>query len=113
MIRRSKEVCVMKKVIGIVVFALLVFVFASTFSEIGAREAVAQTTGKKSSAKLLMRVSGQVTAVDREKNSLTLEGITIVADEAMLANIKEGDTVTVDYYTRDVHRAISIVPEVK
>ena len=58
----------MKKVIGIVVFALLVFAFTSTFSEIGASEAVAQTTGKKSSAKLLRRVSGQVTAVDREKN---------------------------------------------
>ena len=103
----------MKKVIGIVVLALLAFAFTSTFFEIGAREAVAQTTGKKSSAKLLMRVSGQVTAVDRENNSITLEGITIVADEEMLANIKEGDTVTVDYYTRDVHRAISILPEVK
>jgi len=103
----------MKKAIGVVVFALVVSVFTLTFSEIGAGEAVAQTTGKKSSAKLLMQVSGQVTAVDREKNSITLEGITILADEAMLANIKEGDTVTVDYYTRDVHRAIFILPEVK
>ena len=103
----------MKKVIGIVVLALLVFAFTSTFSEIGASEAVAQTSGKKSSAKLLRQVSGQVTAVDREKKSITLEGITIRADEEMLANIKEGDTVTVDYYTRDVHRAISVLPEVK
>ena len=103
----------MKKVTGIVVFALLVFGFTSTFSKIGASEAVAQTTGKKSSAKLLRQVSGQVTAVDREKKSITLEGITIRVDEEMLADIKEGDRVTVDYYTRDVHRAISILPEVK
>lgn len=103
----------MKKVIGIVVSALLVVGFTSTFSKIGAHEAVAQTTGKKSSAKLLRQVSGQVTAVDREKKSITLEGITIRVDEEMLADIKEGDRVTVDYYTRDVHRAVSILPEVK
>lgn len=103
----------MKKVIGIVVCALLVFAFTSTFSEIGARESVAQTTGKKSSAKLLRQVSGQVTAVDREKKFITLEGITIRVDEEMLADIKEGDRVTVDYYTRDVHRAVSILPEAK
>lgn len=103
----------MKKVIGIVVSALLVVGFTSTFSKIGTREAVAQTTGKKSSAKLLRQVSGQVTAVDREKKSITLEGITIRVDEEMLADIKEGDRVTVDYYTRDVHRAVSILPEVK
>lgn len=68
---------------------------------------------KKSSAKKLKRVSGRVTAIDRGEKSITLEGITLRADEAMLANIKEGDTVTVDYYTRDVHRAISVLPEVK
>ena len=54
-----------------------------------------------------------VTAIDRGEKSITLEGITILADEAMLANVKEGDRVTVDYYTRDVHRAISILQEVK
>jgi len=102
----------MKKGIGIVSLALLVFAFTSTFSEIGASEEVAATT-EKSSAKVVRRVSGQVTAVDREKNSLTVEGITIMADEEMLANIKEGDTVTVDYSTRDVHRAIFILREVK
>jgi len=68
---------------------------------------------KKSSAKKLKRVSGMVTAIDRGEKSITLEGITILADEAMLANVKEGDRVTVDYYTRDVHRAISILQEVK
>jgi Cu/Ag efflux protein CusF len=103
----------MKNLIVIIVVSLLVFAFTSTFSEIGASEAVAQTTGKKSSAKLLKQVSGQVTALDREKKSITLEGITIRVDEEMLANIKEGDTVTIDYYTRDVHRAISILREVK
>ena len=103
----------MKKITGVVVSALLVFGFTSMFSEIGASEAVAQTTGKKSSAKLLRQVSGQVPAVDKEKKSITLEGITIRVDEEMLADIREGDRVTVDYYTRDVHRAISILREVK
>jgi hypothetical protein len=67
----------------------------------------------KTSAKHLKRVSGQVTAIDRGEKSITLEGITIIADEGMLANIKEGDRVTVDYYSRGVHRAVFIVREVK
>ena len=67
----------------------------------------------KTSTKHLKHISGQVTAIDRAEKSITLEGTTIMADEGMLANIKEGDRVTVDYYTRDVHRAISVVPEVK
>jgi len=67
----------------------------------------------KTSAKHLKRVAGQVTAIDRGEKSITLEGITIMADEGMLSNIKEGDRVTVDYYSRGVHRAIFILREVK
>jgi len=67
----------------------------------------------KSSAKKLKKVSGRVTAIDKVEKSITLEGITIMADEGMLANIKAGDRVTVDYYSRGVHRAVSIFQEVK
>ena len=68
---------------------------------------------KKSSAKKLKRVSGRVTAIDRGEKSITLEGITLRADEAMLASIEVGDRVTVDYYSRGVHRAVFIMREVK
>lgn len=68
---------------------------------------------KKSSGKKLKRVSGRVTAIDRREKSITLEGITLIADEGMLANIKEGDRVTVDYYSRGVHKAIFVLQEVK
>ena len=67
----------------------------------------------KSSAKKLKRVSGRITAIDSAEKSITLEGITITADEAMLANIKVGDRVTVDYYSRGSHKAIVISQEVK
>ncbi|HWR59798.1 MAG TPA: hypothetical protein VN328_13005 [Thermodesulfovibrionales bacterium] len=51
-------------------------------------------------------------AIDRAEKSITVGGITIMTDENMLANIKEGDRVKVDYYSRGVHRAIFIVREV-
>jgi hypothetical protein len=68
---------------------------------------------KKSSAKRIKQVSGRVTAIDRGEKSITLEGLTIIADEGMLANIQVGDTVKVDYYSRGVHKAIFILQEVK
>ena len=67
----------------------------------------------KTSARHLKQISGQVTAIDRGEKSITVGGITILADEKMLANIKEGDKVKVDYYSRGVHRAIFILREVK
>lgn len=67
----------------------------------------------KSSAKRLKHISGRVTAIDKVEKSITLEGMTILADEGMLANIKVGDRVTVDYYSRGVHRAVFILQEVK
>ena len=68
---------------------------------------------KKSSAKKLKKVSGRVTAIDRGEKSITLEGMTITADEGMLAKIKVGDKVTVDYYSRGMHRAVFILQEVR
>ncbi|HXX81286.1 MAG TPA: copper-binding protein, partial [Thermodesulfovibrionales bacterium] len=68
---------------------------------------------RKSSAKQLKKVSGRITAIDRAEKSITLEGMTILADEGMFANIKVGDRVTVDYYSRGVHRAVFILQEVK
>ncbi|HXX53665.1 MAG TPA: hypothetical protein VEI28_03745 [Thermodesulfovibrionales bacterium] len=68
---------------------------------------------RKSSAKQLKKVSGRVTAIDRTQQSITLEGLTILADEGMLANVKVGDKVTVDYYSRATHKAIFILREVK
>ena len=68
---------------------------------------------KKTYAKKLKKVSARVTAIDRTENSITLGGIMILADEGMLANIKVGDRVTVDYYSRGENKALFILPEVK
>jgi hypothetical protein len=67
----------------------------------------------KSTAKRLKQISGQITAIDRNEKSITLGGITIVTDDKMLATLKEGDSVKVDYYSKGVHRAIFILREVK
>ncbi|HWR57622.1 MAG TPA: hypothetical protein VN328_01925 [Thermodesulfovibrionales bacterium] len=67
----------------------------------------------KTAAKSLKQISGQITAIDREEKSITVGGLTIMTDGSMLANLKEGDRVKVDYYSRGVHRAVFIFREVK
>ena len=81
------------------------------YPEVGASAEAAEVT--TSGGKHLRQVSGEVTAVDREKMTITVEGITILADEELLANIKEGDRVTVDYFTRGMNRAINIIRELR
>jgi len=36
-----------------------------------------------------------------------------MANENMLVNLKEGDSVKVDYYSKGVHKAVFILREVK
>jgi len=141
--RYYQEVCCMKNVIVIIVMSLLVFgVIPICSGEESGEKCATQSGGKcktvcapnerskqgafldctkeekccvsgKTSARHLKQISGQVTAIDRGEKSITVGGITILADEKMLANIKEGDKVKVDYYSRGVHRAIFILREVK
>ncbi len=66
---------------------------------------------KATSHKKIKQVTGRVTATDAAAKYLTVDGITIMADQRMLADIKRGDRVTVKYITRGVNTAIIIIPE--
>jgi predicted RNA-binding protein len=109
----------MKKTIAIIFSALFVFAATVISFDVGTSEAAAvtKTTGEKK----IKQVSGEVTAIDLEKKSIMVEGITIYivegitteADENMLADIKVGDRVTVDYITKGMNTAISIMRELR
>ena len=107
-------------VFGVTLFFLLFLVmnlsvvsYVSTLGYINveARAEAASETSTSSGAKHLRQVSGEVTAVDTEKKTITVGGLTILVDEEILAGIKEGDRVTVDYITRGMHRAINIMQQ--
>jgi Cu/Ag efflux protein CusF len=103
----------MKKVIAIVVCSLFVFTIPLISRQVGTNEAAAASAKKsKSSEKKLMQVSGEVTAVNRETKSITVGGVSIIVDDnSLLANIKEGDSLTVEYTNIGGNRAFSITPE--
>ncbi len=65
----------------------------------------------KTSAKRLKQISGRITAINREEKSITVGGLTIMTNDNMLADLKEGDSVKVDYYSKGVHRAVIISRE--
>lgn len=59
----------------------------------------------------LKQVTGRITAVDREEKSIAVGGVTIMVDEKKLGNLKEGDKIKVDYYSKGVNRAVIIQRE--
>ncbi len=67
----------------------------------------------KTSAKRLRQISGEITAINREEKSITVGGIKISTDDKMLDDLKVGDSVRVDYYSKGVHRALVIFREIK
>ncbi len=101
----------MKKAIAIIFSVLFVFAATVISFDVGTSEvaAVTKTTGQKK----IKQVSGEVTAIDMGKKSIIVEGITTEADEKMLADIKVGDRVTVDYITKGMNTAISIMRELR
>jgi len=107
----------MKKAIAIIFSVLFVFATIAISFEVGTSEEAAVTGKEKekktTGQKKLKQVSGEVTAIDMETKSILVEGITIIADEKMLADIKVGDRVTVDYITKGMNTAISIMRELK
>jgi ribosomal protein S1 len=88
----------MKKTIAIVLSLILMFAFT----------AVTFAAGKKAAKAKTATVTGEVTAVDATANTLTVKGkkgeVTITVDDKTklpkgktLADIKQGDNVTVKY----------------
>lgn len=90
---------------------MLVFSVFLECSKTGVNAATDTATGKKTDAEHMREVSGEVTAVDMEKKTITEEGIIILVDEEMLVDLKKGDRVTVDYFTRGTNRAVLITTE--
>jgi len=103
---------VMNKVL-VVGTSLLVFTVVLECSEIGVNTGTLTAAEKQTDAKHMREVSGEVTAIDRDGKTITVGGIIILVDEEMLSDIKEGDTVTVDYFTRGMNKAVLIMPEQK
>ena len=107
----------MKKAIAIIVSLLFVFVLTSVSFAAVAKETSTVTSQEKekkkkvTSYKKVKKITGEVTAIDLEAKSLIVGGVTIIADEKMLADIKRGDRVKVKYITRGMNTAISITPE--
>jgi len=102
----------MKRAIAIMVSVLFVFTVTLVSFPIGTKGATAVTdTAKKKTTgqKKLKKVTAEVTAVDVATKSLMIEGITIIADVKMLADVKVGDKVTVWYITKGRHIATSII----
>ena len=107
-----KSIFGMKKgmVIGL---SLITLAFYLECSGVGINASAVAATEKKTDSKHMREISGEVTDIDREEKTITVGGIIILVDEEMLANIKEGDRVTVDYVTRGTNRAVLIVPQQK
>ncbi len=123
----------MKSVTAIIVISLSVFGATSIYSQPGpGEESPSSVTGltripgieqaprvppsekkKKISSRRLKQISGRITAIDRTEKTITVQGIKMAADEETLANLKEGDSVKVDYYSRGVHKAIVVSRELK
>ncbi len=126
----------MKKFAVVLAISLLVFGATSIYSQVGPGEespslspgltatpdpeltpdvvtTPADKKKVKTSSRRLKQVSGQITAIDREGKSITVGGITVRTDENTLSNLKEGDSVTVDYVSKGMHKAIVILREVK
>ncbi len=109
----------MKKAVAIICSVLFVFAATVISFEVVTTEvdAATKTTGQKK----IKQVSGEVTAIDLVKKSIIVEGITLYivegitteADADMFADIKVGDRVTVDYITKGVNTAISIIREMR
>lgn len=117
--RSRKDLILMKKAIAIIFSVLFVFAATMISFDIGTSEvaAVTKTTGQKK----IKHVSGEVTAIDLGKKSIIVEAITIYMvkgitteeTEKMLSNIKVGDKVTVDYITKGINTAVSIMRELR
>lgn len=112
----------MRKAMVVLISLLFIFTLASASFVAGADESSAVTDKDKdkdkdkkkkkaTSHKKVKQVSGRVTAADVAAKYLTVDGITIMADQRMLADIKKGDRVTVKYITRGVNTALIIIPE--
>jgi hypothetical protein len=112
----------MRKTIAVIISLLFIFALAPASFVAGADELSAVTDNNKdkdkdkkkkkaTSHKKVKQVTGNVTAADAAAKYLTVDGITIMADQRMLADIKRGDRVTVKYITRGVNTAIIIIPE--
>ena len=106
----------MKKAIAIMVSVLFVFTVTLVSFPIGVKGATAVTKKKTTGQKKLKRVTGQVTAVDLDKKTFIVEGIPIYivkgtttkAAEKILADIRVGDRVTVEYITKGMNTAVTI-----
>jgi hypothetical protein len=108
----AEMVIIMKRAIAIMVLVLFVFIVTLVSFPIGTKGATAMTdtTKKKTTGhKKLKKVTGKVTAVDLATKSLMIEGITIIVDDKMLADVKVGDKVTAWYITKGRHIATSII----
>lgn len=95
------------------VLATTVLPFGVGVDEMATAAGTEKTEKKTTDQKELWQVSGEVTAIDTEAKSIMVNGITIIVDEKMLADIKVGDRVTVDYITKGMNTAISVMPEVE
>jgi len=105
---------------GILVIVAVLFVFAltsvsladSTKATVNATDTDKDKDKKKkktSSAKKIKEVSGVVTSVNTTAKNVTVQGITIAANERMLSDIRVGDRVMVKYVTRGRHEAVIII----
>jgi hypothetical protein len=108
----AEMVIIMKRAIAIMGLVLFVFTVTLVSFPIGAKGATAVTDKAKKKTtghKKLKKVTGKVTVVDLATKSLTIDGITIIADDKMLADVKVGDKVRVWYITKGRHIATSIM----
>ena len=104
---------------GVLVIVALLFAFAftsvsladSTNATVNATDTDKDKDNKKktSSAKKIKEVSGVVTSVNAAAKNVTVQGITIAANESMLSDIRVGDRVMVKYVTRGRHEAVIII----
>ena len=105
---------------GILVIVAVLFVFAltsvsfadSTKATVNATDTDKDKDKKKkktSSAKKIKEVSGVVTSVDAAAKYVTVQGVTIAANESVLSDIRVGDKVMVKYVTRGKHVAVLII----
>ena len=115
-----KGVAEMTRVISVIVAVLFAFALTSA-SFADSTKATANVTDqdkdkdkkkkKVTSLRKIKEVSGVVTSVNAAAKNVTVQGITVVADENMLSSIKVGDKVMVKYVTRGKHVAVLIIKQ--
>ncbi len=109
-----KGVIIVNKAVAVIAFILFMAGASLVSSEAGTDLAANVTLSKKvTDAKHLKQVSGEITSIDPENKSITVEGVVIIVDEQMLGNLNVGDRVTVDYITKGMNTAVSIMPQLE